>query len=178
MKKKTRKRIIWATVLFILLYFFLPIPFMKEHDLAVQESAFRYLYDAEEYGRKAYIKVLYLQLGEGNPFGYFFFWNGSKPILAAVDPPDRLMKRLSAMPVHVKPASEFDPTAWEKLTPEEQRNQKGVLFGVGPVIKSFGLARCRTYYDGGLLCSQENESFFVWTPFGWKHLFSIRLYIS
>lgn len=178
MTKKKKRRIIWATVLFILLYFFLPIPFMKEHDLALQESAFRYLYDAEDYGRKAYVKILYLQVGEGNPFGYFVNWSGSKRVFKAVDPSDQLLDRLSVLAVQVKSASQFDPTAWEQLTPEEKHNQMGVLFGVGPVIKSIGLARCRTYYDGGALCSQENESVFIWTPFGWKHLFSIRLYIS
>ena len=174
--KKRQKRIFWAIVFFILLYIFMPLPFMGS--FAVQECAFRYLYDAEQYGRKDRVKTVYLTIGEGNPFGSFAEWPGKGPSLKSNDPPDQLICRLSDLSVEIKPVSMYDSTWGESFTEDERLAQLCITFGAGPVIQSIGLARCRTFYHGGGLCAQENESFFIRTPFGWKHLFSFRLWIS
>ena len=178
--KKRRKRIVWTIVLIFVLYFFLPLPFITEkQEIAIQENAFRSLYDSEHYGRKERLKTFYVEVGEGGIFDSFGGPNSGPLYLEEKDPSGQLLSALNDFPIEVKPVSvlhKTDPN--DVIVAYRERDERAIFFGVGPIVKSLGLARCRTLYDGGGLCMAEFESFFVWTPFGWKHLFSFMLWVS
>ncbi len=172
--KKKRKRIIWTIVLVFIIYFFLPVPFITKHqELSIQEKAFHFLYDREDYGPKERVKTLYIDIGEGGLLATFFDIKENGSVFELKSPSPQVIKALSDLPVEVKLGSEFKPTEVDGMIPVlNEQGDSAVLLGVAPIIKSLGLARCRTYYNCGPLCSAEYESFFIWTPLGWKHFFS------
>ncbi len=177
--KKRKKRIIFACLLIIGLYLFMPIPHVSQKQrLAIHEQAFRFLYLSEEYGHKEKVDACYVDIGYGKLFGAF--GPGNERLLKLKDPHDNLIRALNDLPTTIKPGSEYPQIDWDNPEAKEDYKfvQNSVCFGAGPIFKSLGLARCRTYYEGGPLCAAEYETFFVWTPWGWKYLFSFMLWIS
>lgn len=178
--KKRKKKIIGICVSITFLYFFLPLPRVTEQqEIAIQESAFRFLYDSEHYGHKEKLKTFYVKIGKGKLFDSFEDWGKGGSCLEMKDPSSQLLCALNDFPIEVKPGSlvlNSDP--YVITATHQKRGEHIVLFAAGPIIKSLGLSRCRTFYDGGSLCAAEFESLFVWTPFGWKHLYSFMLWVS
>ena len=178
--KKRGKKVRWLLGLVVAVYFFLPLPTVTEKQAtAIHEQAFRFLYNSEDYGPKESVEVFYIDIGHGNILGTFGFCQNEHS-LKLRDPDESLMTALVDWPTVVKVGSEFPQIDWD--CPEAKENQESIQntvnLAAGPILKSLGLARCRTYYDGGPLCAAEYESLFAWTPFGWKHLFSIQLWVS
>lgn len=178
---KGRKRIIiWSCLLAVILYLFLPLPFITHtQELAIQKQAFCHLYDSGHYGRKEELNTCYIQIGEGKLFDGFESRDNNNTELRLTEPSDQLLEAMSDFPIKI--CSGFlcnESDSDSESTDSDRPRDRKVLFGVGPILKSLGLARCRTFYDGGCLCAAEYESFFVWTPFGWKHLFSFMLWVS
>lgn len=176
--KKRKKTIIWICILIVVLYFSLPLPFITENqEIAIQKSAFNFLYNSEHYGHKEKLENFYIGIGKGKLFDGFS--TNCESCLEIKDPSSRLLCALNDIPIEIKPGSillKMDPN--EMIAAYRERRERFFLFAAGPIIKSLGLARCRTFYDGGGLCAAEFESFFVWTPLGWKHIFSLMLWVS
>ncbi|MDH4203587.1 MAG: hypothetical protein OEV87_11945 [Phycisphaerae bacterium] len=171
--KKRRKKTIWVVVLMVILYFFLPLPFVTEDQkIAIQQAALYSVYNRGDFGQKESVKTLFVNIGEGEFLATFFEIKENGSVFKIKDPSRQVIQALNGFPVEIRSGSEFVPTDPNWVSVVNERGERGILLGVGPIIKSLGLARCRTYYDAGPLNAAEYESFFIWTPFGWKNLFS------
>jgi hypothetical protein len=150
----------------------------ENQEIAIQESAFRFLYNRGDFGQKESVKTLYIDIGEGELLATFIDWKEDGSVFKLKTPSERLISALKDLPVEIRPGLEFQATDPNRFSIQNEQGQSAILFGVGPIIKSVGLARCRTYYDKGMLCAAEYESLFIWTPLGWKHLFSFPYFKS
>lgn len=179
MVSKKRKKIILILISILVFYFFIPVPIVtKNQEVSIQEKALTVLYNQQEYGPKEQIQIFYVEIGKGKLFDPFFDPDDGTYILTTEDPSDQLINKLQLWPNKVKPASGYRPADPNDIVVHNEQHERGIFLSVGPIIKSMGLARCRTYYYGGGLCSAEYETFLIWTPLGWKHLFNFRLWSS
>lgn len=178
MKKKKKKIILILLGIFVF-YFFIPIPFItKNQELSIQESALTFLYNHQRYGPKESLQICYIQIGEGGLLDPFFDYDGRSyhTLLTYSDPTEQLLNRIKEWPVKIEPASHYLPADPNGFVARNEQGELGIFLSVGPIIKSMGLARCRTYYWKNGLNAAEYETFLIWTPLGWKHFFSIRMW--
>ena len=160
-------------------YFFVPIPWItNSQKLSIQEVAFNYLYDSEGYGSKEKRGVFYIDIGKGGIFESYYDMDIGRRTMESAEPSGELLSRLSEWPTQVKAFSMYRPVDPNSVVVHNEKGEPGVILSVGQIIKSLGLSRCRTHYYGNGLCAAEYETFLVWTPFGWKHFFSWRLWVS
>jgi len=177
--KKKKKKIILILLGILAFYFFVPVPFItKNQQFSIQESALTFVYNQLSQSFKEHVKVFYLEIGKGKLFDSFIDMGDGSSYLSTEDPSTHLLTKIQRWPHKIEPGSNFHPADPNAVVVVNEYGEPGLFLSVGPIIKSMGLAQCRTGYWGGGLCSAEYETLLIWTPLGWKHLFSLKVWQS